>query len=779
LFHNKAINLFNSQNRGKGKDRLRQESEKNSRDDVPYALVVCEKPDAAKRIAQALGGGSRTAISKAWVGMIPVPVPVFESSYRGRRFVICSAIGHMYGLVDITKSKSVYPVFDLEWRPLSDSAGRTATRVKMLQVISSLAKNAEQFIHACDYDQEGEVIGYNILQYACGGQYGRSMRARFSTLTDEEIRKSFDDLLKPGTKMAEAGRSRHMLDFFYGINLSRALSQSFKKSNDNKRYRNLSIGRVQGPTLAFVTDREVNIRNHIPDPYWTVEAEFEKGSGEGEGEKRKERIVAHYQKNKIPMLSEANRIVEICSGKSGAVTELTERQAALRPPTPFNLGDLQREAYRLFKISPAYTLSIAEKLYLAALISYPRTSSQKLPASIGYEKIISKLSGTGSYKHLTSALLAKSRLVPNEGAKSDPAHPAIYPTGVAPRRRLDALEYKVYDLVVKRFLATFGDSAVTRRTVALISIDIDVDANGKDGGGSSGQESELVFVAEGRALLYEGWIFLYRPYFRFEEVLLPELRQGETLKCVDVAAQEKFTQPPPRFNQASLLEKMESENIGTKATRAIIINTLFKRNYIVAERAGIEATDLGFAVIESMNAFVPNILSSRFTRAMEEELEAIEYGTGDSVLVIERAVDRLIESLAVFKENEKSIGQLVTEATATDSVSTEKKSLIIGTCPVCQTGKLRVIRSTKTKKRFVGCSNYSSNKADGCKATAPLPQRGTVIPTKKSCEICGWPIANIVFARRSGGWKICINMQCPSKQQKGKERAETRGLSTS
>ena len=209
------------------------------------------------------------------------------------------------------------------------------------------------------------------------------MRAKFSTLTDDEIRHSFDNLLKPITRLADAGKSRHMIDFIYGVNLSRALTQSFKNSSDGKMYYNLTIGRVQGPTLAFVVDREIEIRSHIPVPYWTITGEFEKDG---------HIVHAYYYPQKLDSLHKATLIVNACKNQDGKVTEIKVQKITLKPPYPFNLGDLQKEAYRVFKFSPSYTLSVAEKLYLSALISYPRTSSQKLPVSINYRKIVSGLS---------------------------------------------------------------------------------------------------------------------------------------------------------------------------------------------------------------------------------------------------------------------------------------------------------------------------------------------------------------------------------------------------
>jgi DNA topoisomerase-1 len=163
----------------------------------PYTLVVCEKPDAARRIAHALGNSSLKEIKRQ--------PPVFSVTDRNnQQFVVCSAIGHLYGLVDAKRNRSVYPVFDVKWVPILK---KTATRSEQIvKSISLLSQKATKFVHACDYDQEGEVIGYNILQYACNNKYENSLRAKFSTLTDEEIRNSFDNLLKPSKGLAEAGR---------------------------------------------------------------------------------------------------------------------------------------------------------------------------------------------------------------------------------------------------------------------------------------------------------------------------------------------------------------------------------------------------------------------------------------------------------------------------------------------------------------------------------------------------------------------------------------------
>jgi DNA topoisomerase-1 len=758
----------------------------------PYALVVCEKPSVAVRIAQALGTSSFEKITgprsdlghaqKTKSGLQPTAFSA--KSHNGQSYVICSALGHLYGLVDVNGKRSVYPVFDFKWAPVISKSNikmrRTATTSKqIINSISLLSQNATSFIHACDYDQEGEVIGYNILEFACNNKYDRSLRAKFSTLTDEEIRNSFDNLLPPSKRLAEAGRSRHLIDAIYGINLSRALTQAYKNSNEGKKYYNLTIGRVQGPTLAFVVDREIIIKNHVPLPYWTVHAEFEKDG---------HIIKAHYFRVKIETLSEANSIVHACSGQIGRVTEVKNKKSTIYPPHPFNLGDLQKEAYRLFKFSPSYTLSIAEKLYIAALISYPRTSSQKLPPSLNYRKIILDISkfvsfvpddavnGSGSskgvpfngpYVGLALDLLSEIEdLSPNEGKMTDPAHPAIYPTGVKPGKSLGANESKLFDLIIRRFLATFGQPAIKQQTIVTIFV-----------------IEEHYFEADIEIMIVEGWTSIYRSYVGIgiehgARSYLQDLHVGDTMKINSIGIIDRFTQPPSRFNQSSLLEEMESKRIGTKATRSEIISTLFKRNYVRIAHAskmtpysrhhdgsggagGIEATDLGLEVVESMRRYIPNIVSIDLSRSMEELLEGISSGKDSSGLVIEYAKAKLKEAIIPLQENEIEIGNRITGAI---NITKSKEQLItIGTCPICGNGSLKIIKSAKTKKRFVGCSNYV---AGLCTATAPLPQSGLIRPTRQTCSSCRWPMLENAYPQGAKyRWKFCINMDCPSKKK--------------
>jgi DNA topoisomerase-1 len=598
----------------------------------PFTLVICEKFDSATRIARALGKDNVRIVSFDGIRFLEV------FSDKGQHYIICSAIGHLYGLTDVTRSFNIYPTFDIDWVPLYSKRRQLKKLRLLIKTISEISKSATNFVHACDYDQEGEVIGFNILEYACKQKYDKCSRAKFSTLTDEEIRSSFDNLTSPNRRLAEAGRCRHVIDFIYGVNLSRALLHSFRIKGSNG-FQNVSIGRVQGPTLAFVVRKEIEIKKHTPVPYWVLSATFKKNG---------QIVKASYIKEKVETLTEANSVFNSCVGKTGLVKELKVEKVTIDPPSPFSISDLQREAYRLFSISPKNTLSIAEGLYLNALISYPRTSSQKLPATINYNAILSNLSQINEIYHAFARLVfSKSKTVlPKNGEGEDPAHPAIFPTGVRPKRTLNHSESSVYDLIAKRFFATFGDPFTILDTTLLIAV-----------------SDKYIFKTQGKKLLERGWTNFYQPYFKFGETLLPILKSHDTLEQDTLTVLDKFTQAPARSNPSSLLQAMVRENIGTKSTRADIIDILKSRDYIYSHKNGtLEATTLGMVVIELLEKYAPEIISARFTRIMEGQLGDIEAGRNNYASVVKNAVNSLIESLILLKKNESDIGLKISSA---------------------------------------------------------------------------------------------------------------------
>jgi DNA topoisomerase-1 len=682
----------------------------------PYTLVIAEKPDAAQRIATGLDSHSESRNfihSRYWI-----------AKWKGKKFVVCPASGHLFGINAYRGTSGIYPVFDVFWASLKK-------RRQSSEVFIELAKKAEDFVIACDYDVEGDTIGYNLLKYACNVDPAKAFRAKFSTLAAEDIVQAFDCIQRSNKwPMAIAGRSRHMLDFIWGINISRVLSLSGKASGG--RYVNLSLGRVQGPTLNYVYERELERNLHIPIPFWEIHVI---------GSVDHKILKLDYEKT-LGKEAEARVVKDATENKFGVVENVYSMKFSDWPPPAFNIGDLQGEAFKLFGFNPSYTLRLAENLYLKALISYPRTSSQKLPPSISYEKIMDGLSGLPEYEKIIQSLVSRS---PRQGAREDPAHPAIFPTGLHPAN-LERAQRILYDLIVRRFLSAFSKASIKEKILVHVV------------------NNSFLFKAYGTKILNAGYLAIYNFRMQNDRWINAQVNQGDRVFFKSVDIQEKFSPTPPRYNIGSLLETMERDDIGTKATRADIIDTLFKRGYIVEK--SIRITELGMAVIESVKRFYPMLLSVGLTRKMEKELESLELGRLNSEDIILSGASKTVEALEEFEKHHLQVGISLNVGYKAALLARDT----LGLCPICKSGSLVIIRSRKTGKRFVGCSNYLV----GCKATAPLPQRGVIRKTGKACQSCGWPIVLIFFGRNKYPWRICVNMSCPRKVARSAIRAETK-----
>ena len=690
-----------------------------------YTLIITEKPDAASRIASALDAEGKAEKT------VENGVPYYVAK-RSEDIIVVPALGHLYTVASKKRGKRGYPVFNFHWVPRY-LAERGAARIRTwLKVISKLAENAGKFIDACDYDVEGSIIGYSILKYACGGKENTAQRMKYSTLTKEELEKSYTEPLSSlDFALIEAGLARHEVDWLYGINLSRALTTAAK--NFSGKYATLSTGRVQGPTLNFLETRERSIKCFVPTPYWSIKAKVKISSAVSEAE---------YEKKVLETMAEAEAIVGSCKGKDGETEKIEMKEFQQTPPLPFDLGSLQNEAYRLFKYTPMRTSSIAQRLYLDALISYPRTSSQKLPPAIGYQAILKQLGRTREYAKLTAELLAKPELKPTEGKKKDPAHPAIFPTGNLPERTLYSTERNVWDLVVRRFMAVFGEPSILQSVKVTISI------NGNR------------FQLNGRRTLEEGWLRFYKPYVKSEDAVLPPIEEGQKVSVKKVVLEDKFTTPPSRYNPSSLLRRMEKEEIGTKATRAGIIQTLNNRKYIREER--IVVTDLGFEVVDVLKKFCPTVVSLELTRKLEERMNEIQQGKETRENVLQGAIQILKPVTEKLKEKEQIIGARLSQAIQ----KARLEERLIDECPICQNGKLVILRSKKTGKRFIGCTNYFEGK---CRTSFPLPQKGSVKPLGYVCKSCGWPTVRI-WIKGKRPWNLCFNPKCPLKEERSEKR---------
>jgi DNA topoisomerase-1 len=667
-------------------------------------------------------------------------VPFFVARNGGKDVVVVSALGHLYAVAGVKEGKGggwSYPVFEYHWVPRWVVERKASWARVWLEMLSKLAVDAEEFVDACDFDIEGSVIGYLVLRYACGGMDRVARRMKFSTLTREELRDSFESLL-PSLDFAlvESGLARHEVDWLYGINLSRALTLAVKDSCG--LYTVLSSGRVQGPTLRFISARERSIRIFVPTPFWCVRVKI---CVEGCV------FDLEFDGGLIGTVFEAERIVKSCSVSEGHVVRIESEEFWHSAPVPFDSGLLQSEAYRLFRYTPMRTIKIAQQLYVKALISYPRTSSQKLPSAIGYRAILVKLGKSLLYKKLVQKLLAQSVLKPKEGVKFDSAHPAIYPTGNLPEKVLDVSEKNIYDLIVKRFFAVFGESALKQRVKVIVDI------------------NQNLFSMAGYRTLKEGWLEFYKPYVCSNDVLLPLFFEGQKVVVKKAVLKEKFTNPPARYNPSSLLKKMEKEGIGTKATRATTIQMLYDRKYVDGIQ-NIGVTDLGFEVTEILKSYCPSVVSSEMTKKLEEKMEQIQLHQETRQKVIKETVENLRQVMLSFKEKQLEIGASLGQKVRRSRLEEQT----VGICLKCHSGKLVIMRSKKSGKRFVGCSNYFFEK---CSASFPLPQKGVIRPLVTLCKFCGHPVVKVVInSKRS--WRLCLNTKCPIKN--GGKRNEMQNL---
>ncbi len=688
---------------------------------MAYTLIIAEKPDAAKRIAESIADKKPKQQKNK-------TVPYYELEHEGKKIIVGCAVGHLYNLAEKTKQGWTYPVFDVKWLEAYNANKHAKFTKNYLDTLIKLAKNADTFVLATDLDVEGEVIGLNVLRFACKQKDAKRMR--FSTLTKDELLDSFKHAQPHlNWQMAEAGETRHELDYIYGINLSRALTLAVKSAG---QFKILSSGRVQGPALKIIVDREEEIKSFVPVPFWEIELN---------GDVDSKKVLAWHNKGKFQEKKEAEAIVKKTKGKKAVVISVTKAEVVQKPPTPFDLTTLQTESYKAFGISPKETLSIAQELYTAGLISYPRTSSQKLPISLGFEKILNSLSKNPDYSNLCQQLLSKNKLVPNEGEKSDPAHPSIFPTGEKGKFKGER-EQKVYDMVVRRFLSTFAEPALRESVTAEIDV------------------NKEIFIAKGVTTKKQGW-HEYYIYAVLKEEELPPLKEKQELLNPEIVLHEDQTKPPKRYTPASIIKELDKRNLGTKATRANIVENLYERNY-VKEKA-IEATTLGIATVNTLKKYCPEILDEQLTRDFEVEMDQIMDEKKHKDEILEHAKTFLTKALANFKKNEKKIGEGLLEATQ----QTRYEMTAVTKCPNCKDGML-VIRKGRFGN-FLACNQYPN-----CKTTSSLPT-GLIKTSENVCKECN-SVQVLVIRSGKRPFNYCINKQCPGKlrwieEQKAKAAA--------
>jgi DNA topoisomerase-1 len=636
-------------------------------------LIVAEKNISAERIARILAGKGKVTTGKD-KGI---------STYSFDDTVVVGLKGHVVE-VDFVPGYDDWRSRENTPRSLIDAGTRKVpTEKRIIATLQKLAKKAGKVIIATDFDTEGELIGKEAVDLIREVNPGVPVRrARFSAITPQEIQGAFSDLKDLDLALASAGEARQVIDLVWGASLTRFISIAARRGGKNI----LSVGRVQSPTLAMIVDREKEIAGFVPEKYWTLQLTSEKAGEEFTARHatarftEKEEAEGARDRTRPPLL----------------VREVKEGEKVDRPPAPFDTTGFLVAAGRI-GFSALNAMRIAEDLYMNGFISYPRTDNTMYPRSLSLESILAVLQGSPFARDATW-VRENRRKEPTRGKKVSTDHPPIHPTGSGTREGLGEERFRIYELVVRRFLATLSPDAVWR-TVRC----------GLEAGGEP-------YVASGARLVAPGWRRVYT-YLEAEDHLLPPLAQGDRLPVKDVLLEEKETQPPPRYTQSRLIQRMEELGLGTKSTRHEVIAKLLGRRYV--EGNPLRPTPVGMAVIESLEDHADAITKPGMTRTLEADMQEIKVRNRTRDFVIDESREMLHRVFDALEVHGEEIGKEIMERS--------EEERVIGPCPAC--GADLLIRAGG-QNQFIGCSRYP-----GCGFNINLPsaQWGKAIRIETCC----------------------------------------------
>jgi len=667
-------------------------------------LVICEKKSAAARISQLLSGGDQ--VQKSYYDY-----PYFEFKRGDEDFIAVPLRGHIveYDYPKKYNSWSRVDEEDLIW--VEPEKKITAKRI--VNLLQKTGKDAEKIVVATDYDREGELIGLEAVRLVQKELDDIPVkRARFSSISKSELEDAFSDLTDVDINLAESAATRQVIDLAWGAVLTRFLSKA--SSQYGKDY--LSVGRVQSPTLAIVVDRDLEIDAFDPEPYWKISAILQK---EIEFE-------ANYEDDRIWDKERADIIYDKVERANKAITlSFQEKTKKDWPPSPFNTTKFLSDANKI-NLSPSQAMSIAEDLYTAGWISYPRTENTVYPKSLHLESHLKKLRSS-ELSDEVEEILSQDKIWPTKGNKKSTDHPPIYPIKPATKSDLSGNRWKVYELILRRFLATLAPYGIKR----MRKVEFDI-KNEK-------------FKSSGTELVKKGWRKYY-PYYKFKETEIPSLKEGENVDVSDVIMEEKETQPPNRYSQGKLVQLMEDKGLGTKSTRHGIIQKLYNRDFIEGKVP--RSTVSGKSVIKTLEKHADMVTKPDMTRTLEEDMNKIAEAELEKEKVIEESREMLQKVIKSLKEDREEIGKELKQSLQDQNA--------VGGCPECEDGTL-VIRKSNGR-RFVGCSNYPD-----CENTYNVPKSGTIKPTDEECPECGSPLITVYHGGDTE--KICVDMKCDYTQK--------------
>ncbi|MFC7783974.1 MULTISPECIES: DNA topoisomerase III [unclassified Rossellomorea] len=678
-------------------------------------VVIAEKPDQGATLAKPFPHRKRQGY-----------IEIHSNDVFPDGAYITWAVGHLFQLQAPEKYESKWKKWtleDLPIIPLRFQYELQRAKAKQFSVIKELLKKNEvtEIIHAGDAGREGELIIRNIISMS---RVQKPMkRLWISSLTEKAILQGFTSL-REETEMRSLyyeAYSRACADWLVGMNASRAYSILLKQQGMSDVF---SAGRVQTPTLALIVRRDEEIERFKSEPFWEVKASFQIGDHTYEGIWQKD------GESRIQSRELAEKIASFCINKPASVDEMKTERKEFAPPLLFNLSALQATVNKMYKLSPKKTLDVLQKLYQKGLVSYPRSDSQYVTKgeAEAFPEILSKLKEFSPYNNWIPApqesLLNNKRFV-NEAKVSD--HYAIIPTEqVTDPQSLSGDEKKIYDVVVKRFIAAHHDKAVINYTTITTVV------NGR-----------AEFVSKGKQILQEGWRQVLMQNEKEDEPLLPPVKEKDNGVVNSVQTKEGKTQPPKRYTEGQLitlmktagkymdndeLEKVlkQTEGLGTEATRAGIITMLKDRQYIDIQKNIVYPTDKAKVLIRAIGENV--LASAEMTAKWEQRLQAIGNGQASAPEFMEQVKklsERLVQN-ALQDSNTWNFEDLDTasiqRAKGRKGKSAAKTS--VGTCLKCG-GKVI------DKGKFYGCSNYQKTKCSFTISKTILSKRITQTIVKK------------------------------------------------
>ncbi|MFP4628003.1 MAG: DNA topoisomerase I [Halobacteriales archaeon] len=645
-------------------------------------LIITEKTNAARRIAEILGGDDTRRSDRQ-------DVPI----YRWDDTVCVGLRGHVMSVDFPDEYADWHAVDPVEL--LDVPVIKRASEPGIVAAVEDLAREAEHVTIATDYDREGELIGKEAYEIVRGVNDAIPIdRVRFSSLTAGAVTEAFEHPDELDFDLAAAGEARQIVDLVWGAALTRFLSLSARRYGDDF----ISVGRVQSPTLKLLVDREREIQAFEPEDYWELYAEL---ATDGETFEAQYVYTGEDGTQATRLWDEATadeRRDALEAARSATVAVVDRRTRRDYPPEPFNTTQFIRAAGAIgFGAQDA--MSVAEDLYTAGYITYPRTDNTVYPDDLEPRELLRQLAGHPDLGEDAYELSQVEDLSPTRGDEETTDHPPIHPTGELPDRGdLTDREWRVYELVARRYFATLAETAVWEH------LRVEVEAN------------DLTLKANGKRLLDPGY-HRYYPYFNTSENLLPALEEGQRLDVAGVDLAAKQTEPPRRIGQSRLVETMDRLGIGTKSTRHNTIEKLYRRGYVEGDPP--QPTNLAMAVVEAAEEYADRIVSERMTAELEEEMAAIADGELTLAEVTERSREVLAEIFEDLDASSEEIGDLLRESLKADKA--------IGPCPAC--GETLLLRKGRGGSHFVGCDGYPA-----CEFTLPLPRKGTPTILDDVCE---------------------------------------------